>query len=77
MNLFTSGSDGIGDRLYDSVNKGIDQLGKKAGSPGALVDSSFLSTRLKDLDEQMQNWKISWAQWKIAIGSSFRRLKQP
>ncbi|MFK3961030.1 flagellar filament capping protein FliD [Guptibacillus hwajinpoensis] len=57
MNLFTSGTDGIGDRLYDTVNKGIDQLGKKAGTPGTLVDSSFLSTRLKDLDEQMRNWE--------------------
>ncbi|WP_169525251.1 flagellar filament capping protein FliD [Pseudalkalibacillus hwajinpoensis] len=57
MNLFTSGSNGIGDRLYDNVNKGIDQLGKKAGTPGSLIDSSFLSTRLKNLDEQMRTWE--------------------
>ncbi|MGG1687190.1 flagellar filament capping protein FliD [Pseudalkalibacillus sp. NRS-1564] len=57
MNLFTSGTDGIGDRLYDSVNKGIDQLGKKAGTPGTLIDSSFLTTRLKNLDEQMNTWE--------------------
>ena len=83
MNLFTSGSDGIGDRLYDSVNKGIDQLGKKAGSPGTSVDSSFLSTRLKDLDEQMQNWEdklgsVEDRYWKqfSALETAMSKLNQ-
>lgn len=57
MNLFTSGSDGIGDRLYAQVNTGIDELGKKAGSPGTLSDNSFLSKRLKDMEEQVLKWE--------------------
>ena len=83
MNLFTSGSGGIGDRLYDSVNKGIDQLGKKAGTPGSLVDSSFLSTRLKNLDEQMNTWEdklgtIEDRYWKqfTAMESAMDKMNQ-
>ncbi len=83
MNLFTSGSGGIGDRLYDTVNKGIDQLGKKAGTPGSLVDSSFLSTRLKNLDEQMNTWEdklgtIEDRYWKqfTAMESAMDKMNQ-
>lgn len=57
MNLFTKGDAGIGDRIYEKVNEGIDRLGKKAGTPGVLVDNSFLSKRLDSINQQMDRWE--------------------
>ncbi len=83
MRLFTSGSEGIGDRLYAKVNESIDQLGKKAGSPGTLVDNSLLSKRLSDIDDQMYKWEdklttIENRYWKqfTALETAMDRMNQ-
>ncbi|TLS36615.1 flagellar filament capping protein FliD [Pseudalkalibacillus caeni] len=84
MNLFTKGSEGIGERLYSSINESIDKLGKKAGTPGtSLVDNSVLSKRIKDIDERMRDWedrltRIEDRYWRqfTALETAMNRMNQ-
>ncbi|MCH4827615.1 flagellar filament capping protein FliD [Planococcus halocryophilus] len=60
MALFTTrdaAGDGVGARVYDTLNDIITKLSAKAGSPSSSVDNSTLSQKLKRMDTEISRWQ--------------------
>ncbi|ANU24605.1 flagellar filament capping protein FliD [Planococcus donghaensis] len=60
MALFTTrdaAGDGVGARVYDTLNAVIKNLSAKAGSPSSSIDNSTLSQKLKRMDTEISRWQ--------------------
>ncbi len=81
MQLFTKSAEsfeqqGIGVRLYDEVNKAISRLTAHAGSGLALVDNSYLSRVLRELEEQIDTAEERLARLEERYWRQFTALEQ-
>ncbi|AIY04075.1 putative flagellar capping protein [Planococcus sp. PAMC 21323] len=60
MALFTTrdaAGDGVGARVYDTLNSIVTKLSAKAGSSSSSVDNSTLSQKLKRMDTEISRWQ--------------------
>ncbi|WP_253183192.1 flagellar filament capping protein FliD [Planococcus maritimus] len=60
MNLFTVRSeagDGIGARVYDTLNEVVKKLSAQAGSPASAVDNSTMSQKLRRMETEITRWQ--------------------
>ena len=60
MALFTNrdaAGDGIGARVYDTLNAVVKNLSEKAGSTSSSVDNSTLSKKIKEMNEEISRWQ--------------------
>lgn len=60
MALFTASDasgNGIGVRVYETLNTVIKNLSTKAGSPTSSVDNSTLSKKIKQMDQDISRWQ--------------------
>ncbi|EGA89000.1 flagellar capping protein [Planococcus donghaensis MPA1U2] len=60
MALFTTrdaAGDGVGARVYDTLNDIVKKLSAKAGSSTSSVDNSTLSQKLKRMDTEISRWQ--------------------
>jgi flagellar hook-associated protein 2 len=78
----TDGSDGIANRLYSTINKGMKSITEKAGSASSLVDQSFLGKEIDDVNDrigQMEDQLLRveqryWAQF-TAMESALQQMQ--
>ncbi|MDE0583210.1 flagellar filament capping protein FliD [Planococcus sp. A6] len=60
MNLFTVRSeqgDGVGARVYDTLNDIVQKLSSQAGSPSSAVDNSTMSQKLRRMETEITRWQ--------------------
>ena len=81
MNLFTRSAEnfeeqGLGVRLYNEVNKAINRVTAQAGSPYTLVDNSFLSRNIRELDERIETMEERLARLEERYWRQFTALEQ-
>jgi flagellar hook-associated protein 2 len=59
MQLFTNktGGLGIGDRVYNELNSAIKNLGNRAGNPGSAIDNSFITKKIKQMNDDISKWQ--------------------
>ncbi|MFP3324096.1 flagellar filament capping protein FliD [Planococcus sp. SIMBA_160] len=60
MNLFTvrsAAGDGIGARVYDTLNDVVKKLSTQAGSPASSVDNSTMSQKLRRMETEITRWQ--------------------
>lgn len=60
MALFTTrdaAGNGVGARVYDTLNDIVKKLSAKAGSSSSSVDNSTLSQKLKRMDTEISRWQ--------------------
>ncbi|MGB6409088.1 MAG: flagellar filament capping protein FliD, partial [Planococcus donghaensis] len=60
MALFTTrdaAGNGVGARVYDTLNSIVTKLSAKAGSSTSSVDNSILSQKLKRMDTEISRWQ--------------------
>lgn len=88
MQLFTnSGTDpvtgkvntsqeGIAARLYDNLNKAIDQIGQMAGNSTDLYDNSFIGQTIRDLNQQISDMQDQLNQKQQQYVQQFTALEQ-
>lgn len=60
MNLFTVRSeqgDGVGARVYDTLNNIVQKLSAQAGSPASAVDNSTMSQKLRRMETEITRWQ--------------------
>ncbi len=81
MKLFTTSApnfeqQGLGVRLYNEVNNAISRVTAQAGSPYTLVDNSFLSRSIRELDERIGTMEGRLAQLEDRYWRQFTALEQ-
>lgn len=81
MNLFTTSApnfeqQGLGVRLYNEVNNAISRVTAQAGSPYTLVDNSFLSRSIRELDERIETMEERLARLEDRYWRQFTALEQ-
>ncbi len=81
MNLFTRSAEnfaeqGLGVRLYNEVNKAINRVTAQAGSPYTLVDNSFLSRSIRELDGRIETVEERLARLEDRYWRQFTALEQ-
>lgn len=60
MALFTTrdaAGNGVGARVYDTLNAVVKNLSEKAGSSSSSVDNSTLSKKIKQMNEEISRWQ--------------------
>lgn len=60
MALFTTrdaAGNGVGARVYDTLNNIVKNLSEKAGSSSSSVDNSTLSKKIKQMNEEISRWQ--------------------
>ncbi|MGE6413341.1 flagellar filament capping protein FliD [Planococcus kocurii] len=60
MALFTTrdaAGNGVGVRVYDTLNAVVKNLSEKAGSSSSSIDNSTLSKKIKQMDEEISRWQ--------------------
>src|SRR5690606_6411413 len=60
MALFTTrdaAGNGVGARVYDTLNNIVKNLSEKAGSSSSSVDNSTLSKKIKQLNDEISRWQ--------------------
>ncbi|NPV29190.1 MAG: flagellar filament capping protein FliD [Firmicutes bacterium] len=81
MKLFTTSApnfeqQGLGVRLYNEVNNAISRVTAQAGSPYTLVDNSFLSRSIRELDERIETMEERLARLEDRYWRQFTALEQ-
>ncbi|MCZ8536929.1 flagellar filament capping protein FliD [Paenisporosarcina quisquiliarum] len=56
MDLFTNGTNGIGNRVYAELNDVIKRLSERGGSPTSAVDNSTMSKRITQMNQEISKW---------------------
>jgi flagellar hook-associated protein 2 len=60
MALFTTrdaAGNGVGARVYDTLNNIVKNLSEKAGSSSSSVDNSTLSKKIKQMNDEISRWQ--------------------
>lgn len=83
MKIFTNkdsefASQGIANRLYNSVDKALKKLGDKAGSPLSLskVDNSLLGKSISDMDRRIERFEDRLTQIEDRYWRQFTAMEQ-
>ncbi|ANU09192.1 flagellar cap protein [Planococcus antarcticus DSM 14505] len=79
MALFTTrdaAGNGVGVRVYDTLNAVVKNLSAKAGSSSSSIDNSTLSKKIKQMDEEISRWQDRLARVEDRYWKQFTAMEK-